>query len=119
MNAAELLEHCLRCSHSNVETPFGNETLVVKVAGKAFAFIPLDEERPQITLKAKPETVLELQDRFEDATQAPYLNKQHWVRLYCDGRIPHPVVLQCISTSYDLVYAGLTKSLRQQLETRD
>lgn len=119
MNPTELLDYCLRFEHSYVDTPFGEQTLVVKIVGKAFAFIPLDEERPQISLKALPETVLELLDRYEDATQPPYLNKKHWVRLYCDGRIPHAVVLQCISTSYDLVYAGLTRSVRQQLETRD
>lgn len=115
MNPADLLEHCLRFEHSYVDTPFGEQTLVVKIAGKAFAFIPLDEERPQISLKALPETVLELLDRYEDATQPPYLNKKHWVRLYCDGVIPKSTVVDSIATSYQLVVAGLPKAVRQPL----
>ncbi len=115
MNPAELLEYCLRHEHSYVDTPFGEHTLVVKVAGKAFAFIPLDEERPQISLKAKPEIVLEFRDAYEDATQAPYLNKKHWVRLYSDGGIPSRMVVDSIAISYKLVVAGLPKAARQQL----
>jgi len=116
MNAAELLEYCVGLKHAYVETPFGNDTLVGKVAGKVFALIPLDEVRPQISLKADPEDVIMFLDSYEDATRAPYMSKKHWVRLYCDGNIPTAVICTAISTSYKIVYAGLTKAVRVQLE---
>lgn len=115
MDVAELIDVCLSQPHAVYETPFGPDTAVIKVAGKIFALIPLDEARPQISLKAMPEKVLALLDEYEAATPAPYMNKNHWVRLYTRDRIPAKVIRDCIETSYNLVRAALPKKTQDEL----
>lgn len=111
MDIAEILDQCQLLQHAVEETPFGPDTITMKVGGKIFAIIPLDTVRPQVTVKASPEHVLHLLESYADATQAPYMSKKHWVRLYTDGRIPRSVLMSCIQQSYQLVRDGLPKSI--------
>lgn len=115
MDVAELLDLCLSLPHAIDETPFGPDTVVVKVGGKIFAVIPLDTVRPQVSVKADPEDVIEMREAYSEATPAPHMSKKHWIRMYTDGTIPRNVIVQRVRTSYQLVRDSLPRSVQREL----
>lgn len=115
MDVAELLNLCLSLPHAIDETPFGPDTVVVKVGGKIFAVIPLDTVRPQVSVKADPEDVIEMREAYSEATPAPHMSKKHWIRMYTDGTIPRNVIVQRVRTSYQLVRDSLPRSVQREL----
>jgi YjbR len=58
-------EYCLSKLAAIESTPFGEDVLVFKVAGKIFALAPLDEVPATANLKCDPDLALELRDRYE------------------------------------------------------
>jgi predicted DNA-binding protein (MmcQ/YjbR family) len=90
-------------------TPFGEDVLVLKVAGKIFALSSVDEVPPRANLKCDPELALDLRDRYEEVTPGYHMNKKHWNTIELGGTIPEAELRAMVDHSYDLVVAHLPK----------
>ncbi|GHV00669.1 hypothetical protein FACS1894159_06880 [Bacteroidia bacterium] len=116
MNIEEAREYCLSKSGAQECFPFDEFNLVVKVAGKMFALIPLDGAGPQIALKCDPERALELRDRYEGIEGAWHFNKKYWNTVYLDSDVPDDLVRTLIDHSRSEVIRKLPLKVRQTLE---
>jgi predicted DNA-binding protein (MmcQ/YjbR family) len=99
------------------DMPFGPDTLVIKVADKMFALIAFQEQPLRISLKCDPTHAELLRSTYAAVQPGYYLNKRHWNTITLDGSIPEDVFLMMIDESYQLVVKGLSKAIRQQLQT--
>jgi predicted DNA-binding protein (MmcQ/YjbR family) len=97
--------------------PFDEVTMTMKVMGKIFAFIPLDAEYFQISLKCDPDCAIELRETYEEIEGAFHLNKKHWNSVNCEGSLSDKFIKELIDHSYDLVVKGLKKSEKEILAT--
>ena len=114
MDANEILEYC-QLKKGVAETfPFGPDALVLKVADKMFALIPLEKQPLMISLKTDPEWSAELREQFYQITGAYHMNKTHWNTVVCEG-LKKDLILKMIDHSYDLVVKSLTKKKREEL----
>jgi len=115
MNIEELREYCLSLRGTTEHFPFDEVTLVIKVQGKMFALIPLDNVETQISLKCDPERAITLREEFSAIVPAWHFNKTHWNTVMIDPMISHEFLCELIRHSYELVVAGLPKKLREEL----
>ena len=103
MDAEQFREYCLAKPRVTEGTPFGEDTLVFKVAGKMFALLSLDDVPPRANLKCDPDRALELRDRYEQVLPGYHMNKKHWNTVILDGAIRSETIVEMIDHSYDLV----------------
>lgn len=115
MDTEEVREVLLNKEHVLEETPFGPEVLVYKVGGKMFALLTIEEVPVRMNLKCDPERSLDLRDRFDSILPGYHMNKKHWNTLVLDQALPNPLMVELIDHSYDLVFASLTKRVREGL----
>lgn len=115
MNLEELREYCLSIKGTTEHFPFDDVTLVIKVQGKMFALIPLDNPETQITLKCDPERAIALREEYAAITPAFHFNKKHWNSVNMDPTISQTLLQELIQHSYDLVVSGLPKRLKEAL----
>ena len=101
MEITEVLEYCQLKKGVEETFPFGQDTLVLKVADKMFALIPLEKQPLTISLKADPEWSAELREQFSQITGAYHMNKTHWNTIICEG-LKKDLILQLIDHSYDI-----------------
>ncbi|MBL7977421.1 MAG: MmcQ/YjbR family DNA-binding protein [Bacteroidetes Order II. Incertae sedis bacterium] len=118
MNLFATLYDYLVQKNGAIETfPFGENVLVMKVKGKIFALLPLDETPTRINLKCDPSRAVELRTQYDAIMPGYHMSKQHWNTLTVDGRLPLSLVLELIDHSYELVVASLKKTDRLALES--
>jgi predicted DNA-binding protein (MmcQ/YjbR family) len=115
MDVGDFREYCLAKPGATEGTPFGDDTLVFKVAGKMFALASLDEIPASANLKCDPDLALELRDRYEQVRPGYHMNKKHWNTVGIDGGIPASELRKMIDHSYDLVVASLPRAVRDKL----
>jgi predicted DNA-binding protein (MmcQ/YjbR family) len=115
MDLEALREYCLNKPHVTEGTPFGEDVLVFKVAGKMFALTPLDEVPARANLKCDPDLALELRDRYEQVQPGYHMNKKHWNTVEIDCGIPEAELRGMIDHSYELVVKSLPKAARAKL----
>jgi predicted DNA-binding protein (MmcQ/YjbR family) len=92
--------------------PFDFKTLVFKVGGKMFALTDIDAEELSLNLKCDPYRSLELRSRYPRVTPGYHMSKKHWNTVIIDGSIPDAEILEMIDHSYNLVFRGLAKTVR-------
>lgn len=117
MNLEELREYCLCLKGTTECLPFDDVTLVLKVQGKMFALIPLDNPETQISLKCDPERAIALREEYSAIIPAWHFNKKHWNTVLIQPQISHVLLCELITHSYDLVASGLPKKLKEELKT--
>jgi predicted DNA-binding protein (MmcQ/YjbR family) len=105
-------EHAIKKPDVTEEFPFDDVTLVLKVKGKIFMLVSLDEEPSWVNLKCDPELALDLRERYESVTPGYHMNKKHWNTLILDGNVPGKEILKMIDHSYELVRMSLPKKYR-------
>jgi predicted DNA-binding protein (MmcQ/YjbR family) len=110
MDLETFRECCLKQPGATEGTPFGDDVLVFKVAGKMFALAALDEVPTTVNLKCDPDLALDLRDRYEQITPGYHMNKKHWNTIDIEGCIPDVELQRLIDHSYDLVVKGLPRS---------
>jgi predicted DNA-binding protein (MmcQ/YjbR family) len=115
MNIEELREYCLSLKATTEHFPFDEVTMVMKVQGKMFALIPLDNPETQISLKCDPERAITLREEYSSIVPAWHFNKKHWNTVYIHPSISHNFLCEQILHSYQLVVSGLSKKLRDEL----
>ena len=116
MNIEELRDYCLSLKGSTDEFPFDDVSMVLKVQGKMFALIPLDNPETQISLKCDPERAIQLREEFDAIKPAWHFNKKHWNTVFIQPSISQKFLCELINHSYDLVVAGLPRKLKEELQ---
>jgi len=120
MDLDRIRAHGLRKPGTTEDLPFGPETLALKVMGKLFALIALDDVPNRINLKVQPEQAQALRDAYpENVLPGYHMNKRHWNTVVLDGALPPQLVLGWLDDSYALVCAGLKKADREALQTEE
>jgi predicted DNA-binding protein (MmcQ/YjbR family) len=109
-------EYCLTKPGTTEDTPFDEVTLVVRVMGKIFAFLPLDADPPSISLKCDPERAESLRETHPEITPGWHLNKKHWNGIDLSGNLSDALLLELIDHSYALVVGGLKKAEKEALK---
>ena len=115
MDVAEFREFCLKKPSVTEGTPFGEDVLVFKVAGKMFALAALDEIPATVNLKCDPDRALELRDRYEQVRPGYHMNKKHWNTVEIERGIPDVELRKMIDHSFELVVKSLPKATRAKL----
>ncbi len=110
MNFDEALAYASELPHAEVTTAFGPDHLVLKVAGKMFAILPLDEPEPVgMALMFPPDQLDNLRVEYPCLERASHMSPLHWSAVRLDGTAPSRTVAAWIRQSYNLVVAGLPK----------
>lgn len=47
------------------------------------------------------------------------MNKDHWNSVYVDGDVPDEVLRDMVDKSYDLILAGFSKKMQQEIANAD
>jgi predicted DNA-binding protein (MmcQ/YjbR family) len=115
MDVESFREYCLAKPSTSESTPFGEDVLVFKVAGKMFALAALDEVPATVNLKCDPDLALELRDQYEQVRPGYHMNKKHWNTVEIEGGIPEAELRRMIDHSYELVVKSLPKTARAKL----
>ncbi|GGO74880.1 MmcQ/YjbR family DNA-binding protein [Bowmanella pacifica] len=97
---------------ANEDFPFGPDVAVMKIRGKMFATLALEQGQGRMNLKCEPQQALMLRDMFAAVLPGYHMNKLHWNTIKLDGSIPLGEVQRMIDHSYALVVQGLRKSDR-------
>jgi len=108
LNIEELRDYCLDKPAVTEGFPFGEETLVFKVAGKLFMLIGL-ENADRFNVKCDPELAQELRERHPEVQPGYHMNKKMWNTVYLNGALTRKQVLDMIDHSYNEVVKGLPK----------
>jgi len=116
MNLEELREYCISKKGVEETLPFGPETLVFKVMGKAFLLTGFENNPVQFNVKCNPEKAIELREQFSCVLPGYHMNKKHWNTIIVDGTATNNFLEEWISDSYNLVVEGLTKKEKETLK---
>ncbi|MEO6610807.1 MAG: MmcQ/YjbR family DNA-binding protein [Chitinophagaceae bacterium] len=109
MNIETLREYCLSKPGAEETLPFGPDTLVYKVGGKAFLLTGLTNEQLRFNVKCDPDKAVELREEFSCVLPGYHMNKKHWNTIVVDGTVSNSQLREWIDHSYDLVAGGLPK----------
>ena len=103
MNIETLRDYCLSKPGAEETLPFGPDTLVFKVIGKAFLLVGLDAEDLRFNVKCDPDKALELRDEDSCVLPGYHMNKKHWNTIMVDGSVSNAMLKEWIDHSYSLV----------------
>lgn len=107
--------YCLSKKGVTEEFPFGEDTLVFKVAGKIFAITSF--ELPlSVNLKCDPERAVELRERYDEVQPGYHMNKKHWNTVNFEGAVSAGELKELTDHSYSLVVSSLPVRVRTELE---
>tara|TARA_R110001592_G_scaffold40763_3_gene133667 strand:- start:2748 stop:3104 length:357 start_codon:yes stop_codon:yes gene_type:complete len=109
----EFRDYCIAKKGVTEETPFGPDTLVMKVMGKMFALTGLDVYA-FVNLKCEPEYAAELREREPGITPGWHMNKTHWNSVKTDGTVSENLMKELIDLSYNLVVESLPKKIKEE-----
>ena len=115
MDFTTLKNHLLSKPGAVEEFPFDTVTLVIKVGGKMFALVGLNNDPLRLNLKCDPVKAEILRELYPAIQPGYHMNKRHWNTIILDGSIADEEILAMIDDSYALVVKGLPKSRRAAL----
>lgn len=115
MNIEDFRDYCLAKKGVTDCFPFDETTLVFKVMGKMFALTPL-EKNFTVSLKSDPDESQRLREQYPCIQPAWHMSKTHWIMVEPDGGLDDNTMKSLIDRSYDLVVAGLTGKLKNELK---
>lgn len=110
-------DYCLAKKGVTESFPFDEQTLVFKVMGKMFAICGLERIPSQVNLKCDPERSVELRTRYDGLIMPGWhMSKLHWNTVMIEANLPPKLITELIDHSYDLIVAGLTKKIKEELK---
>lgn len=115
MNIETAREYCLSKKATEETFPFGDSSLVIKVMGKMFALLNL-EQPDYIALKCDPAYAIELRDRYNGVEGAYHFNKKYWNQVIFDKDVNDELIKKLIDHSYDEVIKKFTKKLKEEYD---
>jgi predicted DNA-binding protein (MmcQ/YjbR family) len=116
MNIEELREYCLEVPAAEECMPFGDDTLVLKVMGRMFAFIWLEPKdgRFAVNLKCDPDRSIALRERYNGITPGYHSNKRLWITVYLESDVPDPLIVELVKHSVEEVIKKLPKCRQEE-----
>jgi len=114
MNIEELRDYCLQKKGVTESFPFGEDTLVFKVADKMFLLTSLSEPH-SFNAKCEPERAVELREQYEEVKPGYHMNKKHWNTVHTNGRLNDKQLRVMVDHSYELVLASLSKKMQKEI----
>ncbi|MBK8807737.1 MAG: MmcQ/YjbR family DNA-binding protein [Bacteroidales bacterium] len=105
---------CISKQQVTEDMPFGDDTVVFRIGGKMFALLSLDGSN-EINLKCNPEKAIEYREKYDFVKPGYHMNKRHWNSVCFDTTIPDSLLSDMINHSYQLVYEGLTRVVKESL----
>lgn len=114
MNVEELRDYCLQKPGTTEGFPFGEETLVFKVAEKIYLLIGLTNGN-RFNVKCDPELAIELRERYPEVIPGYHMNKKLWNTVYMDGSLTRKQLCEMIDHSYEQVVKSLPKKVQAEL----
>lgn len=115
MNVEELREFCISLPYVEECFPFDDMTLVFKIRGRMFAYVPLENTDACINLKCDPERAIELREEYAGITPGYHMSKKHWNTVFAQADVPDELLKELIRHSYNEVVKKLPKSIRESL----
>ncbi len=117
MNTEELRDYCLSLKGAKENMPWTEPQysmlVTFTVGGKWFCLADLDKKF--IDVKCDPESVVEMQSRYQGAFPAWHMNKEHWLGVKLESDVPDKVIKQLLADGYELIARKLPTSLRASL----
>jgi hypothetical protein len=113
MNIEELHHYCSLKQGATDCFPFDNRTLVFKVYGKMFALVDV-EECTSINLKCDPDFAIELREQYTAVQPGFHMSHKHWNTIQFQNDVDDLLLKELIDHSYQLVYKGLPKKVRDE-----
>lgn len=114
MDVEQIRDYCLEKPAVTEGFPFGEETLVFKVAGKIFLLFSLDRGS-QFNVKCDPELAVELREQHPEVQPGYHMNKTHWNTVFTNGGLTDKQLREMIDHSYELIVKSLPKKVRASL----
>ncbi len=114
MNIETLRNYCLAKPCVSESFPFGEDTLVFKIAEKIFLLTSLSQPN-RFNVKCDPEIAVILREEHSEIIPGYHMNKRHWNTVYLDGSLSEQLIRQQIDQSYHLVFKSLPKSKQQEI----
>jgi predicted DNA-binding protein (MmcQ/YjbR family) len=111
MNIEDVRAFCMSLPHTTEDLPFDEHTLAIRVAGKIFTLIPLDNPG-RMNLKCDPEKAILLREEYTAIQPGYHMNKKMWNTVHYD-QLPAALIQELIVDSYKLIIAGLPKKTQQ------
>lgn len=118
LNLQQLKKYCLSKKGVYEDFPFDDETLVFKVGSKMFALTNINEKELKVNLKCDPMMAQDLRREYVAIKPGYHMNKIHWNTVEIDGSIDDKIIEMLIDISYDLVFKGLKKKEREEINTK-
>lgn len=115
MNLEELRSYALSLPEATEALPFGDDTLVFRVAGKIFLLMSLDGGPVQVSLKCDPDLSIRLRERYTQITPGFHMNKKHWISVASVSILPESLVRRQVRHSFNCVRAKLPKADRVRI----
>ena len=125
MTCDELIARALAFAGAVEDYPFGEDLLTVKVGGKVFAWIPLNDtgwlgRGPRMAVKLPVGLVTELHHTYPGQVgPARPLDQRYWVTVPLAANIPDSEICDLLTLSYREVVARLPRSRRPIDHPRD
>ena len=116
MNIEELRDYCLLKAGATEGFPFGEDTLVFKVAGKMFLLSSISNGT-SFNVKCEPELAVELREKYSEVQPGYHMNKKMWNTVNLDGTLTKKQLHEMIDHSYNEVVKGLPKKVREALDS--
>ncbi|MFM8597296.1 MAG: MmcQ/YjbR family DNA-binding protein [Flavobacteriales bacterium] len=113
MDLEVLHQYCMQKLGASESFPFDQQTLVFKVFGKMFALVDVDDFT-SINLKCDPERAIDLRERYAAVKHGFHMNHKHWNTIVFHEDVSDSLILELIDHSYQLVYQGLPKKVRDE-----
>ena len=114
MNIEELRDYCLQKPGATEGFPFGEDTLVFKIAEKIFLLIGLTQAN-RFNVKCDPELAADLRERHPEVQPGYHMNKKMWNTVYMDGSLTPKQLCEMIDHSYREVVKSLPKKIQAEI----
>ena len=114
MNVEFLREYCISKKGVSESFPFGNDTLVFKVANKIFLLAGLNQPT-SFNVKCDPEKAIALREKYSEVLPGFHMNKKHWNTVYYNGSLTDTQIYEMIDHSYTLVLKSVSKLVLNQI----
>lgn len=120
MDIESFRHYCLQLKGVEETLPFGPDTLVYKVMGKAFALTGLDEDEFKVNLKCDPDRAVDLREQYPDQIfPGWHMNKKHWNTVCFERGLSDDLLRELLDHSYALVVSGFSRKIRDEFQRLD
>lgn len=119
MNPKTIQDICLSLPKATFDLKIEWEAELGRVVDKIFCMLGTDNQgTPVLTLKAKPETCVDLKLNYPSwIVSGYYMNKTHWISILIESEDVDPKLVESLlRDSYEIVASSLPKYIQTELK---